>query len=173
MIISKELEYAINTQIGSEFGASMQYLEIASYFDGEDLSNFAALFFEQAAEERMHAMKFLHFLLNANAHVSIPEIAKPKAEFASAEEAVSAALSWEEEVTQQIYDLMDIAVQDKDYISQQFLDWYVAEQLEEISKMSTILGIVRKAGDNLLLAEQLIVSLPTGGSATPGMAAGE
>ena len=173
MIISKELEYAINSQIGAEFGASMQYLEIAAYFDGEDLSNFAALFFEQAAEERMHAMKFLHFLLNANAHVSIPEIVKPRAEFASAEEAVSAALSWEEEVTQQIYDLMDIAVQDKDYISQQFLDWYVAEQLEEISKMSTILGIVRKAGDNLLLAEQLIVNLPAGGSAIPGMAAGE
>ena len=60
---------------------------------------------------------------------------------------------------------MDIAVQDKDYISQQFLDWYVAEQLEEISKMSTILGIVRKAGGNLLLAEQLILNLPAEGDA--------
>ena len=167
MIISKELEYAINAQIGSEFGASMQYLEIASYFNSEDLNNFAALFFEQAAEERMHAMKFLNFLLDANAHVAIPEIAKPKDEFSTAEEAVAAALSWEEEVTQQIYDLMDIAVQDKDYISQQFLDWYVAEQLEEISKMSTILGIVRKAGGNLLLAEQLILNLPAEGDAAP------
>ena len=70
-------------------------------------------------------------------------------------------------MTQQIYDLMDIAVQDKDYISQQFLDWYVAEQLEEIAKMSTILGIVRKAGDNVLLAEQLIISLPAEGGTAP------
>ena len=167
MIISTELEKAINAQIGSEFGASMQYLEIAAYFDSEDLNNFAELFFEQAAEERMHAMKFLHFLLDANAHVVIPEIAKPKENFSSAEEAVAAALSWEEEVTRQIYNLMDIAVKDKDYISQQFLDWYVAEQLEEISKMSSILGIVRKAGDNLLLAEQLIVNLPAEGNAAP------
>ena len=167
MIISTELEYAINEQIGSEFGAGMQYLEIASYFESEDLNNFAALFFEQAAEEQMHAMRFLHFLLDANARPVIPEIAKPKHDFKTAEEAVEAALAWEKEVTQQIYDLMDIAVQDKDYISQQFLDWYVAEQLEEISKMSTILGIVRKAGDNMLLAEQLIVNLPTGGGAAP------
>ena len=62
MIISTELEFAINEQIGSEFGASMQYLEIASYFQNEDLNNFAVLFFDQAAEEQMHAMKFLRFL---------------------------------------------------------------------------------------------------------------
>jgi ferritin len=167
MIISKKLEKAINQQVGNEFGASMQYLEIASYFDGDDLSNFAEVFFLQAEEERDHAMKFLNFLLEADAHVSIPEISKPRDTFESAEDAVGAALTWEKEVTKQIYNLMDIAVEDKDYISQQFLQWFVAEQLEEISKMSTILGIVRKAGDNLLLAEQLITQLPAEGESAP------
>lgn len=160
MIISKELEGAINQQIGNEFGASMQYLQIASYFETEDLLKFAQVFFAQADEERMHAVKFLDFLNEVGAHVSIPEIPKGRDDFKSAKDAVEAALTWEQEVTQQIYNLMDIAVKDKDYISQEFLNWYVMEQREEIAKMSTILGIVRKAGDNLLLAEQLIADLP-------------
>ena len=157
MILSKELEKMLNQQVTNEFGASMQYLQIASYFDEEDLVKFAELFFEQAQEERDHAMKLLDYINEAGGHVSIGEVAKPIDTFSSAEEAVKAALTWEEDVTKQIYNLMDIAIKDGDYISQNFLKWFVDEQLEEISKMGTILAIVKRSADNLLIAEQYVM----------------
>jgi len=150
MLISKQLNDTINAQIGNELGASMQYLQIASYFEGESLPNLAKFFFLQAEEENEHAMKFLHFLLEVGAEVKIPTIQQPKSKFGSAEECVKDALAWEVEVTKQIYNLVDIAVKDKDYISQRFLDYYVSEQLEEISSMETLLAMVQRAGDSNL-----------------------
>ena len=150
MLISKQLNDNINAQIGNELGASMQYLQIASYFDSESLPNLAKFFFLQAEEENEHAMKFLHFLLEVGAVVEIPTIQKPKFKFGSAEECVKDALAWEVEVTKQIYNLVDIALKDKDYISQRFLDYYVSEQLEEISSMETLLAMVQRAGEKNL-----------------------
>lgn len=157
MIISKKLQDAINQQIANELGASVQYIHIASYFENEDLMQFSQIFFQQSDEERFHALKFVHYLLDANATVDIPAFPKATATFKSPKDAVGAALAWEEEVTRQINNLMDIAVEEKDHISQDFLRWYVTEQLEEISKMSSILGILDKAGDNLLMAEQVVM----------------
>ncbi|MDH5508622.1 MAG: ferritin [Anaerolineae bacterium] len=166
MLISKDLEKAINQQVANEFGASMQYVHIASYFENEDMLQFAQLFFTQAEEERMHAMKFVRYVLDAGGKVAIPAFPAARHDFKSAEDAVAAALAWEEEVTRQINGLMDIAVKEKDYIGQEFLGWFVTEQLEEVSKMSTILGVIRRAGDNLLMAETYVMSaLPAEGEA--------
>jgi len=156
MLISKNLEKAINQQIGSEFGASLEYVCIASYFASEDMLKLAQIFFDQADEERMHAMKFVRFVLDAGGKVDIPAIPASVSDFKSPEDAVSGALKWEETVTEQIIALMDTAVQEKNYIAQEFLQWFVTEQLEEISKMSTILNIIKRAGDNLLMAETYI-----------------
>ena len=161
MIISQKLLDTLNQQIANELGASNQYLQIAAYFDGEDLLQLAQVFFDQSDEERDHAMKLVHFVLEAGGELEIPDIPPLQHRFETAAEAVEAALNWEKEVTEQINNLMSIAVDDKDYISQNFLQWFVAEQLEEISKMGTILGIVKKAGGNMLMAEQVIMtSLP-------------
>jgi ferritin len=156
MLIGEKLQKAINQQIGNEFGAKLEYLQIASYFESEDMLKFAAIFFDQAAEEDMHAMKFLNYVLDAGGEVEIPAIAKPRTEFKSAAEAVQAALDWEVTVTGQINNLMQIAVEEKDFIAQEFLRWFVNEQLEEISKMSTILNIIKRAGNDLLTAETYI-----------------
>lgn len=160
MLISKELENAINTQVGNELGASMQYISIASYFDNEDLEQLSGFFFRQADDERMHAMKFLKYILEAGGQVRIPAIEAAKYDFRSAEEAVQAALDWEMEVTRQINGIMDIAVQQKDYIAQNFLQWFVNEQLEEVSTMSTLISVVRRAKDNLLQVEEYLVRRP-------------
>lgn len=160
MIISKKLQDAINAQIGNELGASSQYLQIAAYFDGETLPNLAQFFFLQADEERAHAMKFLHYLLEVGAQVAVPAIEAPKVSFSSAKEAVGAALNWEKDVTRQIYGLVDTANEDKDYISQRFLDYYVNEQLEEISTMDTLLNMVKKAGEkNLFVLDSRAMAL--------------
>ena len=160
MLISKELENAINAQVGREFGASMQYISIASYFDNDDLEQLSGFFFRQADEERMHAMKFARYILEAGGQVRIPAIEAAKYDFNSAEEAVQAALDWELEVTRQINELMDIAVQQKDYIAQNFLQWFVNEQLEEVSTMNTLLSVVHRAKDNLLQVEEYILRRP-------------
>jgi ferritin len=65
MLVSKELEQAINEQVGREFGASLQYVNIATYFDSDELPNLAAFFYRQATEEHMHAMKLLHYIVDA------------------------------------------------------------------------------------------------------------
>jgi len=156
MIISEKLLNAINAQISHEFGATMLYIHIASYFDLEDLVSLSQLFFEQAEEEKMHAMKFVHFIIEAGGEVAIPQIPLTEQKFKDAEEAVATALKWENIVTDQVNKLMDIAIEDNDHISQDFLRWFVTEQLEELSKMGNILGIIKKSNGNLLLAEQVI-----------------
>jgi ferritin len=160
MLIKESLENAINDQVGREFGASMQYISIASYFDNEDLEQLSAFFFRQADEERMHAMKFANYILEAGGQVRIPAIEAARYDFGSAVDAVQAALDWELEVTRQINGIMDIAVQEKDYIAQNFLQWFVNEQLEEVSTMSTLLGVTRRAKDNLLHVEEYLARRP-------------
>ncbi len=160
MLFSKELEQAINDQVGREFGASLQYVNIASYFDADELPQLAAFFYRQADEERMHAMKFAKYIVDAGGQVCIPAVERPTSEFSSAEKAVQLSLDWEMEVTRQINNLMDIAIQQKDHISQEFLRWFVNEQLEEISTMNTLLKTVQRAGDNLLLVEDFLVRNP-------------
>jgi len=161
MIISQRLQDAINTQIGNEFGASMEYLQIASYFEAEDMLKLATIFFEQADEERFHAMKLLRYVLDAGGQVAIPAISKPRITYDNPADAVQTALTWEETVTKQINNLMSIAVEEKDYISQEFLKWFVNEQLEEIAKMSSILNIIKRAGDQILIAETYIMDTLT------------
>ncbi len=151
MLASKELIDTLNRQIGNEMGASLLYVSIASYFDSEALPELAQFFFRQAEEERDHSMKFVRFILDVDGKVSIPEIPAQKSNFASAEEAVAVSLQSEEAVTQQIYRLMDVAKNDSNYIATNFLDWFVNEQLEEVNTMSSLLQVVRRAGEGGLL----------------------
>lgn len=152
MLASQELIDAFNAQIGNELGASHQYTSIATYFDRQTLDQLARFFYGQADEERDHAMRFVKFLVEVGAPVVIPEVPAPKSEFASAEEAVALSLEWEETVTQQIYRLVEQAEKDSNHIAERFLDWFVNEQLEEVSTMGGLLDIVRRAGDDGLLS---------------------
>jgi ferritin len=160
MLISKELEAAMNAQVGSEFGASLQYINIASYFDADSLPQLAAFFYRQAEEEKVHAMKFVHYIVDAGGQVRVPSVEEPKYDFQSAKEAVEAALNWEVEVTKQINALMDLAIEQNDHIGQDFLRWFVTEQLEEISTMDTLLSVVDRAGANILWVEDFLARNP-------------
>lgn len=156
-LASQKIIDAFNQQIGNELGASNQYVAIACHFSEDNLDGLAQFFFRQAEEEREHAMKFVNFILDVGGHVEIPAIAGPKNDFSSAEEAVQASLDWENEVTQQIYNLVDLCQSERNHIGSRFLDWFVSEQLEEVSLMDNLLGIVRRAGeDNLLYVEDYL-----------------
>jgi ferritin len=122
----------------------------------------AQFFYNQADEEHQHAMKFLKYVVDTGGQVVIPAISAPKATFSSAEEAVQLSLTWEQEVTRQINNLMDIAVSEKDYAAQQFLNWFTNEQIEEVSTMETLLKIVRQIQDkNLFMFENIIANMGT------------
>ena len=156
MIVHEKTVAAMNQQIQNEFGASMQYVAIAAYFDLEGLPDLAAHFYKQAEEERMHAMKFVHFLLETGATPLIPAIPAVKNGFTNAAEAVEYALTQEVKVTQQINDIVTIAREHKDHTSNQFLQWFIDEQVEEVSSMSTLLQTIKHSAGNLLMVEDFV-----------------
>lgn len=159
-MISSTLAKAFNEQIGHEFGASMQYVSIAAHFQRNHLTLLAKLFFEQAEEEREHAMKFVKYLLDTKAELRIPEIPAATPTFSSADAAVQAALTWEQGVTKQITALMEQAVKDNDFLAQSFLQWFIDEQLEEVVKMDRLLSVIRQSGEkNLLMVEAYLVHI--------------
>ena len=154
MLISKRLNDAINAEIGRELEASNQYLNMAAYFDGQAFKKLAKMFYKQSEEEHAHALKFVNYILDTGGEVKIPAIPAPVTEFKSAEDVFVKALDWEKMVTKYIFGLMDIAVEEKDYIAQQYLNWFTNEQMEEEKSMETLLTICRRAGErNLIMLE--------------------
>jgi ferritin len=151
MLVSDKINTAFNEQVGHELGNSNQYLAIAAYFEAQSLLGLAKLFFKQAEEERDHAMRFVKFILEAGAQVKVPAIPAPQNEFKSAEEAVGLTLEAEIRTTSQINDLMTLAISEQNYIAQNFLQWFVNEQLEEVSSAQTWVDVVNRAGPNGLL----------------------
>lgn len=157
MLISETMNGAINQQIGNEFSASLQYVAIASHFASETLPELAAHFYRQAEEERNHAMRFVHYVVEAGGRVEIPAIPMPRADFATVEEAVQMSLDQEKAVTQQINELVELSQKESDHITQNFLAWFLTEQLEEVSSMQDLLRIVQRAGEsNLLFVEDYL-----------------
>ena len=157
MLISDKMNQAMNDQIGSELGASNQYLQLASYFAHEDLPELASFFFRQSDEEREHAMKFVHHILDTGGKVNVPALEATPKDVNSAEQAVKMALDWEKTVTEQINALQALATEEGDYAAQGFLSWFSSEQVEEVSSMSELLHTIERAGaDHLLLVESFI-----------------
>ena len=159
MIISNKINAAFNAQIGHELANSNQYVAIAAWFDGESLKGLAKMFYKQAEEEREHAMKFVEFILDAGGKVEIPAIPAAQNTFASAEAAAQLALDAEVRTTDQVNDLMTLAIAEKNYAAQNFLQWFVNEQVEEIATASTNLDVIKKAGANVLMVEAYLAHI--------------
>jgi ferritin len=151
MLISPELNAAFNEEIGLELFASNQYAGVAAYFDDLALRKLAGMFYKQADEEREHAMKFVHYLSDVGGQVVIPEVKAPRTEFKSVEEAVQVSLDWELEVTRRINDLMTMAVAQKDYAAQDFLRWFVTEQVEEVKTIGDLLKVVKMVSERQII----------------------
>jgi bacterioferritin B len=156
---------ALNEQIGNEYAAHQQYVAIAVHYDALTLPRLAALFYEQAIEEREHAMMMVQYLLDADADVHIPGIDAPKSSFPDIVEPVRQALEQERAVTRQIEGLATMAREDGDWTSEQFLSWFLKEQVEEIAKMSSLLQVVERSKDNPMQAEDFVAREYSGGEA--------
>jgi ferritin len=165
---------AVNEQIGREFAASQQYIAIAVYYDGETLAKLAAHFYRQAVEERNHALMLVQYLLDAGEKVVIPGVDAPRTDFSDATAPVALALEQEKTVTQQIAKLVELAREENDFVGEQFLHWFLQEQREEVSSMSALLSVVKRAGEsNLLLAEEYLARNAVGDQGAPEAGAPE
>ena len=157
MLATQKIIDALNEQVGMEMSASIKYDAIASHFASEGLPRLAAFFYRQATEERMHAHKFIKYILDTGGRVEIPAIPKPPHRFKFAKDAVKLALDGEYEVTQAIHKLMDAAIAEKDYSTANFLQWFIGEQVEEVATIDQLLKIVERAGESgLLLVEDYV-----------------
>lgn len=139
----------LKEQVGHEFTAHQQYVAIATYYDALTMPQMAALFYAQALEERDHAMMMVQYLLDSGETPSMPAIPAARCEFANVIEPVQLALDQEKRVTQQINELTRIARDNSDFASDQFMQWFIKEQVEEVAKMSDLLTVVTRAQDNV------------------------
>jgi ferritin len=154
---------ALNEQIGHEFAASQQYVAIAVWYDAQTLPQLARHFYRQAVEERNHAMIIVQYLLDARKPVLIRAVNEPKNDFADPVEPVRMALIQEERVTEMIEQLAQQARKEGDLVGEQFLAWFLKEQLEEMASMADLLRTVERAAEtNILLAEDYLARASIG-----------
>ena len=147
----------LNEQIAYEFAASQQYVAIAVHCDAETLPQLAAFFYAQAVEERNHAMMMVQYLLDSDGRVAIPGVAAPETEFADIVAPVALALDQERRVSEQIADLAAVAREENDFLSEQFTQWFLKEQVEEVATMSSLLSVVERSSDTPMFIEDYLV----------------
>ena len=146
----------LNEQIGYEFAASQQYVAIAVYYDDLTLPQLAAHFYRQAVEERNHAMMIVQYLLDSDQKVLVPGVAAPQTEFSDVVAPVELALEQEKRVTEQISDLVKTARDEGDLVGEQFLHWFLQEQREEVSSMSSLLTVAERSRDDVMEIEDYL-----------------
>lgn len=147
-MISKKMEEAINLQINEELFSSYLYLSMSTYFEGRSLLGFANWMRVQAQEEQFHAMKFFNYIHERGGKAELLAIEKPENDWESILVVFEETLKHEEHITSKINELVSIAMNENDYASQNFLQWYVDEQVEEEAAASEILEQIRFLGDN-------------------------
>lgn len=140
-MLSKKLLDAINDQLTFELYSSHIYLSMAAYCADEDLDGFANFFKAQAEEEKFHGMKFFDFVVERNERVVLKGFDNPPVEFDSVLDVFKKAYEHEKLVTKRIYNLMDIALEEKEHATISFLKWFIDEQVEE---ESTFNGLIKK-----------------------------
>jgi ferritin len=147
---------ALNAQISNEFAASQQYVGAAVYYDAETLPQLAAFFYRQAVEERNHAMIMVQYLLDTDEEVRIPDIKSQQTTYDDVAGPVKMALEQEKRVSDEISELFKLARDSGDFRAEQFLAWFVKEQVEEVSSMTDLLNVCERTKDSPLLIEEFL-----------------
>lgn len=147
-MLNKKLEEAINEQINKELYSSYLYLGMSAYCESVNLSGFAHWMRVQAGEEQEHALKLFRYVVEKGGRVLLEAIDKPPAEYASALDVFEKTLAHEQKVTGLINDLYALAIEESDYATQIFLQWFVSEQVEEEANATQIVELLKAIGDH-------------------------
>ena len=166
-MLSKKMQQARNEQVKIEAQSSQVYLAMASWSEIQPgLDNITGFFYRHSDEERMHMLKLVHFINDRGGFAQIPALEQPQLTFPSLNHAFKDLLKHEEYVSQSINNCVDIALSEKDYATHNFLQWYVAEQIEEESLARTINDKLELIGDDkggLYLFERDILQISVDG----------
>jgi ferritin len=165
----------LQEQIYNEFTNAQQYIAVAVYFDDSDLPRLAKHFYRQAVEERNHAMMLVQYLLDRDVRVEIPGVDGVRNTFDTPRDALALALEQERAVTEQVSTLAAVARDEGDYLGEQFMQWFLKEQVEEMALMTSLLRVADRAGANLFDLENFVareIDSPRGESDAPHVAGG-
>jgi ferritin len=157
----------LNAQIGNELAAHNQYLACAVYYDSLTMPRMAAFFYGQALEERDHATMMIQYLLDTDSDVVIPGVEAPRNSFGDLVAPVALALDQEKRVTDQINGLLRTAREESDFASEQFMQWFIKEQVEEVATMSDLLAVVTRNRDDIEDIEEYVAREQSGPSDDP------
>jgi ferritin len=146
----------LNDQITAEYFAAHKYLAMACAFERMGLKNLSKRFMKQYGEELEHAMKIVRYVLEVGGTVTLDAIPKPPGDLKNVEVMVQMAVDGELDITRRIHDIVTLAESEKDYTTRSFMQWFVDEQVEEVSTMTDLLNWVKLAGSNVLQVESLI-----------------
>ncbi len=147
-MLSEKLLEELNKQIKYELESAHYYVAMEAYFDSNDLPGFANFFKVQAEEERFHAQKFYDFVYEMDADVEITPLELVGKDFESNVDVFRKALEHEKFVTSRIYELMEIAEDEKEYATQSMLKWFIDEQVEEENTMKDMIVKLERVKDN-------------------------
>jgi ferritin len=147
---------ALNEQIAREFGAAHQYVAVGNYYAAETYPRLAGYFYEQAAEEREHAMKMVNYLIDRDATPDIGAIDAPRQSFGDHIEPIKIALEQERKVTVRISELFEIARDTRDFQGEQFMQWFLEEQVEEEASMTDLLAVAERTRTVPMLLEEYL-----------------
>ena len=147
-MLTKNMEKALNAQINAEFYSSYLYLSMAAFFADINLPGFVTWMKCQAVEEQIHAMKFYNYITERNCRVLLKAIEMPPVQWKSPLAVFEDGLTHEIKVTGLINELVNLAVKEKDHATNNMLQWFVAEQVEEESSFNAVLQKLKMAGDN-------------------------
>lgn len=147
-MISQRLINAINDQINYEFFSAHIYLSFAAYCSSKDMDGFANFFIVQAEEEKFHAMKFFNYLNDVDAKVKLTGIPDLPEDPTSSLDVFVKALEHEETVTKRIYNLTDLATEEREHATISLLKWFIDEQIEEMKTVKNLIKKIERIGDD-------------------------
>jgi ferritin len=147
-MVSEIIEKALNEQIRIEAESSQVYLSMASWAELQGFEGVASFMYAHSDEERMHMLKLVKFVNERGGHAQVSALEKPPAEFGSFKEMFQTLFDHEVMVSQKINELVGITLEQRDYATHNFLQWYVAEQIEEEALARNILDKINLIGDD-------------------------
>jgi len=161
-MLNKKVEKILNEQIEKEGYSSNLYLAMASWAEKEGFAGIAQWLYAQADEERMHMLKFITFINERGGHAIIPDFKQPQVKFEGIKKMFEQVLEHEHFITNSINDIVALVIKENDFATNNWIQWFVTEQMEEESNVQTILDKINLVGDkNLYLFDRDIMSLRT------------
>ncbi len=158
-MLSKKVEDILNVQVDKEGYSSHLYLAMASWAEGEGLGGIAEWLYAQAEEERMHMLKLVRYINERDGKAKIAAVKEPPAKFGTVREMFDMVLEHEQYITASINDIVKVCLEEKDYTTHNWIQWFVTEQIEEEASARAVIDRLKLAGEHLYMFDRDILSM--------------